>query len=75
MQMGRSRGGNQTISVYLYLAGSIHENGGTHTHGGVSHSHDHGSHDHGHTHEVMDSPGKYIDRDRPVYRTDWNEVQ
>ena len=65
----------RVIKCLNILAGSIHENGGAHTHGGVSHSHDHGSHDHGHTHEVMDSPGKYIERDRPVYRTDWNEVQ
>lgn len=45
---------------------------------GNSHSHTHGenghTHEHGHTHEVLDSPGKFIERDRPIYRSDWNQV-
>ncbi|KAL8620073.1 hypothetical protein ACOMHN_015355 [Nucella lapillus] len=36
-----------------------------------SHSHDH-QHQHGHTHDIMDSPGTYTGRDKPLYRTDWN---
>lgn len=55
--------------------GHIHENGidsgPGHSHS-QSHSHDH-NHDHGHTHEIMDNPGSYIHRDRPVYRTDWKQ--
>lgn len=45
----------------------------THTH---SHSHngehEHG-HEHGHTHEIMDDPGTFNGRDKPLYRTDWKQ--
>lgn len=45
----------------------------THSHeGGPSHSHDGG--DHGHTHEVLDHPGKYAERDMPDYSgRNWEE--
>ncbi|KAK7676373.1 hypothetical protein QCA50_006391 [Cerrena zonata] len=40
----------------------------THSHdGGASHSHDHGLAEHGHTHEHLDNPGKYAERDLPDY--------
>ena len=62
---------NYNYDVFIrFAAGAIHENGTGHTH---DHDHDHG-HEHGHTHEVLDNPGKYTDRDRPVYRTDWKQV-
>ncbi|KZV66316.1 urease accessory protein UreG [Peniophora sp. CONT] len=39
-----------------------------HTHdGGAPHSHDHGLGEHGHTHEIMDHPGRYAERDLPDY--------
>jgi len=45
-----------------------------------SHSHDQGhSHstpakEHGHTHEIMDGPGKFTERDMPNHEgRDWNE--
>ena len=45
-----------------------------------NHSHGHGGHthssatDHGHTHEIMDHPGKYTERDLPDYTgRDWKE--
>ncbi|KAH0832237.1 urease accessory protein ureG [Lanmaoa asiatica] len=37
-----------------------------HEHGGMAHSHDHGG-DHGHTHEQLDHPGKFAERDLPDY--------
>ncbi|XP_076451763.1 urease accessory protein UreG-like [Babylonia areolata] len=40
-----------------------------HAHGHV-HGHGH-EHQHGHSHEIMDSPGTYTGRERPLYRTDW----
>ncbi|WAR06465.1 UREG-like protein [Mya arenaria] len=39
---------------------------------GVGHDHGH-SHEHGHTHEVMDNPGKFTERDKPILRTDWKQ--
>ena len=40
-----------------------------------SHHHDHShQHEHGHTHEIMEDPGSYIEREPPVYRTDWKKV-
>ncbi|ESO91378.1 hypothetical protein LOTGIDRAFT_209701 [Lottia gigantea] len=50
-------------------AGASKEKNSQHSHG---HSHEH-EHEHGHSHEILDSPGSYLDRDRPLYRTDWNE--
>ncbi|XP_033763283.1 urease accessory protein UreG-like [Pecten maximus] len=38
----------------------------------INSGHSHGN-EHGHTHEIMDGPGKYTDRDVPLTRTDWNE--
>ncbi|KAI0223403.1 Urease accessory protein G [Lamellibrachia satsuma] len=41
---------------------------------GHSHHHDHShQHEHGHTHEIMEDPGSYIEREPPVYRTDWKK--
>ncbi|XP_060574730.1 urease accessory protein UreG-like [Ruditapes philippinarum] len=51
-------------------AGAIKTNGAGHTH---SHGDDGHSHDHGHTHEVLDNPGKYTSRDRPIMRSDWKQ--
>ncbi|KAK7093737.1 hypothetical protein V1264_007432 [Littorina saxatilis] len=36
------------------------------------HHHSHDQHQHGHTHDIMDSPGTYTERDKPLYRGDWN---
>ncbi|KAI9014767.1 CobW/HypB/UreG, nucleotide-binding domain-containing protein [Gaertneriomyces semiglobifer] len=47
---------------------------GNHRHA-HSHSHDH-SHggDHGHTHEIMESPGRFLERETPLYGVrDWKE--
>lgn len=45
--------------------------------GAVNSGHSHGNnghtHEHGHSHEVLDSPGKYTERDRVIYRSDWNK--
>ncbi|XP_021366578.1 uncharacterized protein LOC110458925 [Mizuhopecten yessoensis] len=43
---------------------------GTDANGGHAHSH---GNEHGHTHEIMDGPGRYTDRDVPLTRTDWIE--
>jgi hypothetical protein len=40
---------------------------------GHSHGHGHGG-GHGHDHEILDSPGRYEEREKPVYtERDWNE--
>ncbi|KAF5360651.1 hypothetical protein D9756_004842 [Leucocoprinus leucothites] len=44
----------------------INSLGGSKSGGSHSHDHDHGG-EHGHTHEQMDSPGKYSERDLPDY--------
>ncbi|KNC97299.1 urease accessory protein UreG [Spizellomyces punctatus DAOM BR117] len=42
-------------------------------HHGHSHSHDH-THEHGHTHEHLDSPGRYEEREQPLYGVrNWTE--
>ncbi|KAI8835333.1 urease accessory protein ureG [Chytridium lagenaria] len=56
---------------------------GAHTHDGVnfhtSHSHSHASHDHGprdhgHTHDAMEHPGRYLERDAPLYNNrNWSD--
>lgn len=51
-------------------AGTVKTNGPGHTH---SHGENGHTHEHGHTHEVLDSPGKYTTRDRPIYRSDWKQ--
>ncbi|KAH9926240.1 urease accessory protein UreG [Epithele typhae] len=39
-----------------------------HSHGDAAHSHSHdGANEHGHTHEQLDHPGKYAERDMPNY--------
>ncbi|KAK6177697.1 hypothetical protein SNE40_015748 [Patella caerulea] len=53
----------------FFQAGATKEKTSAHTH---DHSHSH-SHDHGHTHEVLDNPGSFMDRDKPLYRTDWDQ--
>lgn len=41
---------------------------------GHTHSHDHnGQIEHGHTHEIMENPGTFFGRDKPLYRTDWKQ--
>lgn len=40
----------------------------THSHEGHAHSHD-GPNEHGHTHEILDHPGKFAERDMPDYGT------
>ncbi|XP_077998366.1 urease accessory protein UreG-like [Glandiceps talaboti] len=52
-----------------YVGPSTHQHSHGHSH---SHSHDHG-HEHGHTHEIMEDPGKYTDRDKPVTRGNWKQ--
>ncbi|KAJ1566249.1 hypothetical protein HK405_010556 [Cladochytrium tenue] len=47
------------------------DHGHDHGHG---HGHDGGPRDHGHTHEILDGPGKYDDRDSPLYsQRNWKE--
>ena len=49
---------------------------GSHTHDHGEHSHSHGAsaQEHGHTHDIMDHPGKFKDRDLPNYEgRNWNE--
>ena len=41
---------------------------------GVAHSHEHGGGEHGHTHEHMEHPGRYTERDQPIFRSDWKKV-
>ncbi|PVD35323.1 hypothetical protein C0Q70_02283 [Pomacea canaliculata] len=45
----------------------------SHDHAHHSHDHAHHSHDHAHSHEVMESPGRYRDRQQPLYRSDWTQ--
>lgn len=43
-----------------------HDNGDSHSHGGAN--------EHGHTHEVLDHPGKFANRDLPTYEgRNWKE--
>ncbi|XP_053378549.1 LOW QUALITY PROTEIN: uncharacterized protein LOC123526757 [Mercenaria mercenaria] len=51
-------------------SGTIKTNGPGHTHNHGENGH---THEHGHTHEVLDNPGKYTTRDRPVFRSDWKQ--
>ncbi|KAI5477808.1 hypothetical protein MNV49_005892 [Pseudohyphozyma bogoriensis] len=45
-----------------------HEHSHDHAHDhGHSHAHDHAAQEHGHTHEFMDHPGKFAERDLPDY--------
>ncbi|KAJ3196097.1 hypothetical protein HK101_010118 [Irineochytrium annulatum] len=47
---------------------------GQHSHDGVNFHGDHGVQDHGHDHEQLDSPGKYEDREAPLFdERDWKE--
>lgn len=48
-----------------------------HSHDGVgphTHSHDINSANHGHSHEILDGPGSYSQREMPIMTgRDWNE--
>ena len=45
----------------------------SHSHGTTTHSHGPDV-DHGHTHEVLDGPGSYFERDMPIIEgRDWKE--
>jgi urease accessory protein len=57
------------VILYNYVAGQTTSSDQE----GHSHDHQHGG-EHGHTHEIMDGPGLYTDRDQPVRRTDWKRV-
>lgn len=47
--------------------------GHTHSHDRVSHAHDAGG-DHGHTHEILDGPGSFLNREMPIVEgRDWKE--
>ncbi|XP_064599488.1 urease accessory protein UreG-like [Liolophura sinensis] len=50
-----------------HLAEGVSQEGHSH-----DHSHSHG-HEHGHTHDVLDNPGSYLDRDKPLYRQDFKQ--
>lgn len=47
----------------------------SHTHDGLSaHTHDFNAADHGHSHEILDGPGSYTDREPPIIEgRDWTE--
>ncbi|GAA5985589.1 hypothetical protein JCM10908_007033 [Rhodotorula pacifica] len=48
-----------------------HDHDHQHAH---SHAHDHGAQEHGHTHELMEHPGKFTERDMPNYSgRNWTE--
>lgn len=47
------------------VAGAIHDHGDGHQH----------SHEHGHTHEVMDSPGSFLLREKPLQKRDFKQVR
>jgi urease accessory protein len=51
---------------------------GLHSHDGLTqHSHDHSGFnvvEHGHSHEILNGPGSYMDRDMPIVEgRDWND--
>ncbi|CAH1773957.1 unnamed protein product [Owenia fusiformis] len=52
-------------------AGRVSTSQDQHSHGGGQ-GHSHGG-EHGHTHEAMESPGTYIERDQPKYRSDFKQ--
>lgn len=59
------------MSVPFTKAGAAAPHGDAHTH---THEHTHGANPHGHTHEVMDHPGKFHERELPNYaHRNWNE--
>lgn len=44
-----------------------------HSHDGISHAHP-GVGDHGHSHEILDGPGSYLQRELPIVEgRDWND--
>lgn len=47
----------------------------SHSHdGGVSHSHDDPFNGHGHSHEILDGPGSYVNREMPLIEgRDWKD--
>lgn len=45
----------------------------THSHDGISHAHP-AAGDHGHSHEILDGPGSYLQRELPIVEgRDWND--
>ncbi|CAL1713445.1 unnamed protein product [Somion occarium] len=59
---------NETVQFINNLSAAVaSQPPQAHSHDGVSHSHDHGLGDHGHTHEHLETPGKYAERDLPDY--------
>lgn len=51
-------------------AAEIETSNHAHAHG--EHNHSHGG-EHGHTHEIMENPGKFISREKPITRKNFNE--
>ena len=49
----------------------------SHSHDGIdahSHSHEFNAAEHGHSHEILDGPGSYMDREMPIVEgRDWTE--
>ena len=49
----------------------------SHSHDGLnahSHSHEFNAAEHGHSHEILDGPGSYMDREMPIVEgRDWTE--
>lgn len=47
----------------------------THSHdGGIGHSHDDPFNGHGHSHEILDGPGSYVNREMPLIEgRDWKD--
>lgn len=64
----------QFIPAPALSSGSPHQDH-SHAHSGShDHSHDHGTQEHGHTHEFMEHPGKFAERDLPDYsQRNWDE--
>ncbi|KAI0035325.1 urease accessory protein UreG [Vararia minispora EC-137] len=59
---------NVQFTNKLSSSASLSSAGHSHSHeGGALHSHDHGLGEHGHTHEILDHPGKFSERDMPDY--------
>ncbi|KAM5544268.1 hypothetical protein V8D89_001928 [Ganoderma adspersum] len=55
-----------TVQFINNLSGAG-EAGLAHTHSHEGHTHSHGPNEHGHTHEILDHPGRFAERDMPDY--------
>ncbi|KAI1788120.1 urease accessory protein UreG [Ganoderma leucocontextum] len=55
-----------TVQFINNLSG-VGEAGLAHTHSHEENTHSHSPNDHGHTHEILDHPGKFAERDMPDY--------